>query len=300
MNLSILTYFLPCLLIVFFSTGYSSAATAVLYDTTSISDSGKVDCQRLAVVATVTAATITYGITLQNSLWWKGERSPFYFNFERDWKYALGADKFGHFFFPYLVAGEYSQLLEWCAIDTVDALWYAAALGLAHQTFVEVRDGFSKDMGGGYLGFSWADMGANIAGAVFPLVQQKSKLLQSVMLKISYYPSDAFQRGTHAAIIDDYESTYHWLSFSPAIFLPGTLARQYPPWLNLALGHSVKNLDGNGGGNHEIFLSVDWNLAAISVEGSFWKTLIRTLGYYHFPAPAVRLYPSVVWYGLKF
>ncbi|MFN8358747.1 MAG: DUF2279 domain-containing protein [Candidatus Kapaibacterium sp.] len=259
-----------------------------------------VDAGRLAIVGTATAAAITYGFVLQGSIWWKGEQSAFSFNFDRDWKYALGADKIGHFFFPYVVAGEYSQALEWCGLDTISALWYSAGLGLAHQTFVEIRDGFSKDQGGGYLGFSCADMGANILGAAFPLLRQRSEFLRQFAVKISYFPSESFQHGAHSSIIDDYESTYHWLSISPSVFLPRALARRFPPWLHLAIGHSVKHLDGYGGGTHELYLSIDWHLSALPIEGAFWKTLARTLDYYHFPAPAVKVYPNIVWYGIKF
>jgi len=269
-------------------------------DSTQHVDTSTVDITRLAVVGGVTTVVIAGGIVLQKNIWWKGEQSKFHLNFQRDWEYALGADKLGHFFFPYFVAGEYSQVLEWCGVDSISALWYAGGLALGHQTFVEIRDGYSKDLGGGYLGFSWADMGANILGASFPLLRQRSAFLQNFNVKISYYPSQAFASGAHSAIIDDYESTYHWLSFSPRILLPASIAKDFPGWLNLAIGHSVKQLDGYGGGNHEIFLSVDWNLSAIPIEGKFWKTLARTLDYYHFPAPAVKIYPNIVWYGLKF
>jgi hypothetical protein len=269
-------------------------------DSTQHVDTSTVDITRLAVVGSATTVVIAGGIVLQKNIWWKGEQSKFHLNFQRDWEYALGADKLGHFFFPYFVAGEYSQVLEWCGIDSISALWYAGGLALGHQTFVEIRDGYSKDLGGGYLGFSWADMGANILGASFPLLRQRSAFLHNFNVKISYYPSQAFASGAHSAIIDDYESTYHWLSFSPRILLPVSIAKDFPGWLNLAIGHSVKQLDGYGGGNHEIFLSVDWNLSAIPIEGKFWKTLARTLDYYHFPAPAVKIYPNIVWYGLKF
>ncbi|MBK9246742.1 MAG: DUF2279 domain-containing protein [Ignavibacteria bacterium] len=277
-----------------------------LFDSTSTSVSLKsdskndVDYTKLSIVGGSTACLITYGFILQNNLWWKGEKSDFYFNFERDWRYAKGADKLGHFFLPYFITGEYAQALEWCGVDNVSALWYSAGLGLAHQTFVEIRDGFSKDMGGGYLGFSWGDMGANIIGASFPILQQKSEFFQRFNFKISYYPSNTYNSGAYSSIIDDYESTFHWLTFSPRIFLPNSISNDFPKWINFAIGHSVKQLDGYGGGNHELFLSLDWNLSAIPIEGKFWKTLARTLDYYHFPAPAVKIYPNVVWYGLKF
>lgn len=262
-------------------------------------DSG-INYSRLAVVGGVTAVGITYGFILQKNLWWKGEKTDFYFNFDKDWRYSIGADKLGHFFFPYMVAGVYSQALEWTNMDSVSALWWGAGLGLAHQTFVEIRDGFSKDNGGGYLGFSWGDMSANVLGTAYPLLQQRSPFLRNFTVKVSFYPSEQYRAGAKNVIFDDYESTYHWLSIGVKNLLPHSIAEYYPAWVNLAVGHSVKQLDGVGGGHHEIFIGLDWNLAGIPIEGKFWKTVAKTLGYYHFPAPAVKIYPNVVWYGLRF
>ena len=70
--------------------------------------------------------------------------------------------------------------------------------------------------------------------------------------------------------------------------------------MNLAIGHSVKNLDGFGGGHHELFIGLDWNLEGVPIEGELWKTIAKTMSYYHLPAPTVKIYPNVVWYGLKF
>lgn len=269
-------------------------------DSTSLPPDTSINYTRLAIVGGATAVGITYGFILQKNLWWKGEKTDFYFNFDRDWEYAIGADKLGHFFFPYMVAGIYSEALEWANVDSVSALWYGAGLGLAHQTFVEIRDGYSKDNGGGYLGFSWGDMTANVLGAAYPILQQRSKLLKNFTVKVSFYPSELYKSGAKNVIFDDYESTYHWLSIGVKNLLPHSIAEYYPSWINLAVGHSVKQLDGFGGGHHELFIGLDWNLAGIPIEGKFWNAISKALGYYHLPAPAVKIYPNVVWYGLRF
>ncbi|MBI3259317.1 MAG: DUF2279 domain-containing protein [Ignavibacteriae bacterium] len=286
--------------ILFIATNSVYSQQEAITDSTSRKIDRGINYTRLAVVGGVTAVGVTYGFILQKNLWWKGEKTDFYFNFDKDWRYAIGADKLGHFFFPYMVSGIYSQALEWAQMDSVSALWWGAGIGLAHQTFVEIRDGYSKDNGGGYLGFSWGDMSANILGAAYPLVQQQSKLLRNFNIKVSFYPSEQYKDGAKNVIFDDYESTYHWLSISVKNLLPYSIAEYYPAWINLAIGHSVKQLDGIGGGYHEIFIGLDWNLAGIPIEGKLWKTVAKTLGYYHFPAPAVKIYPNVVWYGVRF
>lgn len=254
-----------------------------------------VSAPRLALVSGVTVAGFVGGYAFQNNLWWKGDRSNFHFDWEHDWSYALGSDKLGHFFFPYAAAKIYGQAFVWCGIDTSTSLWIAGGVGLAHQTFVEIRDGFSKAWG-----FSWGDYGANVLGSAYPIAQHYFEPLQNFNMKISFYPSAAFKAGAYKAIIDDYESTYHWLSADIHNILPANLRGYWPAWINIAVGHSVKDLDLHGAGHHELYLALDWNLEGLPGDGWFWNLLKKNLNLYHLPAPAVRILPGVVWYGLKF
>jgi Predicted periplasmic lipoprotein (DUF2279) len=258
-------------------------------------DSSNISTSRLVAVCALTEAGLAGGYAFQNNLWWKGEESPFHFDWEHDWTYALGSDKLGHFYFPYAVTKLYGQAFAWCGVDTASSLWLAGGLGLAHQTFVEVRDGFSAEWG-----FSWGDFVANTLGAGYPIAQHYIEPLGSFDWKISFQPSAKYKAGAYRAIIDDYESAYHWLSVDVHDLLPAEARDFWPAWLNIAAGHSVKDLDLRGGGYHEIFLSLDWNLEGLPGDGWFWNLLKKNLNLYHLPAPAVRIYPGVVWYGLKF
>ncbi|MBU0476229.1 MAG: YfiM family protein [Bacteroidetes bacterium] len=259
------------------------------------SDTSKISTTKLAIIGGTTAAFFTYGYIIQNNIWWKGEKSSFHFNNSQDYKYSLNADKFGHFYFAQLATNIYSDLFQWSGIKKHNSLLYGGLVAFTFHTFTEVRDGFSS----GY-GFSWGDLTANLLGAAYPSMQNYYPNLKSFNFKISFYPSEKYKNGTHSHIPDDYESTYHWLAIDINKLLPKAAKEIFPDFIDIAIGHSVNNLDGFGGGNHELYLSLDWDFESLPGEGIFWKSIKRILNYYHFPAPAIKVYPNVVWYGIKF
>lgn len=238
---------------------------------------------RTLIVCGATIGGFVYGHVLSTDLWWKGEPSPFHVDWEHDWTYALGADKLGHAWFPYASSRLFAQAFEWSGYSSSTSQWIGSGIALAYQSYTEIRDGFSAAWG-----FSWGDMGANIVGAALPILQQEIPCLRKYTYKISYHPSARFRAGSNRSIIDDYESSYHWLSFDVARLLPEHWGAGWPRWLNIALGHSVKDLDDRGAGRHELWLSLDWNLERLPGDGWFWTMMKRTLNVYRFPAPAIR------------
>lgn len=250
---------------------------------------------RLAAVGGSTLTAFIIGHGFLNDLWWKGEKVPFHFNWEQDSRYAIGADKLGHQLMAYATTRTYDAAFRWCGLDSTTAVLSAAGVSVAYQTYIELRDGFSRD-----YGFSWGDVMANTSGAALPVLQRFVPALRPIELQISFFPSDAFKAGAYGAIIDDYTSTTHWVSVTVFDYLSADWQQWYPPWLNLAIGHSVKNLDGLGGGQHEVFVSLDWNLARIKGLPTWLREALQLLHMYHLPAPAVRLTPYVAFIGLKF
>jgi hypothetical protein len=180
-------------------------------------------------------------------------------------------------------------------MDSVTSIWAGAGVAMTYQTYVEIRDGFSAD-----YGFSWGDMAANTVGAALPVVQHYVPSLRSMDLQVSYWPSEEFKNGAYNSIIDDYTSTTHWLTVNANDIAPRAWKQWMPTWIGLALGHSVQNLDGNGGGQHILYLSLDWQPHRIKGLPSWLAEVLRLGHLYHLPAPAVRLLPDVVWYGLRF
>jgi hypothetical protein len=259
----------------------------------SSSDSAKVNTERLILVGGIYTAALSVSYALQDNIWWKGERSGFHFNWKEDWNTNLGADKLGHFYFSYLTANILAQAFEYSGLDAKYSKIYGGIGAMVHQTFTEIRDGFSTN-----YGFSAADYSFNLLGAFFPLLQNEYKYLNAVSFKISYYPSDRFTKGSNNYLIDDYESTYNWLSIDVNKLLPKQMDDYFPDFINLAIGHSVKQLDYRG--VHEFYIGIDWDLEALPGESDFLKFLKKNLNFYHFPSPVVKIYPNVIWYGLKF
>lgn len=253
------------------------------------------DAVKLGIIGGLTVGGFIYGHALQSEIWWKGEQSDFHIEWDRDWRYALGADKLGHVYFPYAITHTYSRLLLWSDVDSATAIWSAASLALAYQTYIEIRDGFSQQWG-----FSIGDAAANLVGASMPVLQHYVPPLRTIDYKISFFPSQRFRSGAHAAIIDDYESTYHWLTLHMDDVIPSSWRGVYPEFIDLAIGHGVRGLDDNGGGRHELYLALDWNLDKLPGDWWGWNALRHALRHYHLPSPAIRLYPGPLQVGFHF
>lgn len=276
--------YISCLvftLLIVNSYSYSQAKDSVSYN-------------KLAIIGGLTGAAFIYSYAIQNTIWWKGTKSNFHFNFNQDWKYAMGSDKYGHLFFGAAITNTYSNFFEWSGMEKKDALKYSAILAFSYQTFIEIRDGFSKD-----YGFSWGDLTANFFGALYPNLQLAYPFLQNINFKISYFPSERFKNGSNRYLIDDYESTYNWITVNLNYFTPREIKPYVPEFINIAIGHSVKQLNINSR-HHEIYLSLDWSFKKLKSNNKLLNALISLLEMYHFPAPAIKIYPDVIWYGLKF
>ncbi len=257
-------------------------------------DNNKINKERLIILGASSALTFVYFYGIENNMWWKGQKSAFHFNWKQDWSYALGSDKFGHFFFGYFLSTNYSRALQWCGLKKGKSLFYSSLISIAYQTFIEIRDGFSRN-----YGFSWGDFAADLLGSFLPYLQERLDFTRELRFKISFFPSEKFKRGSNRYIIDDYESTFDWIAVPLNKILPEQFKSNVFNFLNIALGHSVSALDTKHP-SHRFFLSLDFNAEAISTKSKFLKFILRLINFYHLPSPAVQIYPDVIWYGLKF
>jgi hypothetical protein len=250
---------------------------------------------KLGLIGGATVGGFVVGHGVLNTLWWKGDPVDFHVNSKQDYTYALNADKFGHAFFAFSTATIYSELFRWSGMDSTSSMWMGVGVSMAYQTYIEMRDGFSRD-----YGFSYGDVGSNIFGASLAAFKHYYPELRPIDLQVSFWPSGPYRQGAYQAIIDDYESTTHWLAVSVYDYLPYRMQRWFPPWIGLAIGHSVENIVDGQSGKHALYLSLDWNLQRIEGIPSWLGSILRVLHLYHLPAPAVKVLPNVVWYGLRF
>jgi len=150
-------------------------------------------------------------------------------------------------------------------------------------------------------------MGANVFGAVYPFLQEEIKPLKHINFKWSFKPNWIKSKTASGQddLLDDYTNMTFWLSVNPMIVFPKsvTKAKFYPNFLALAVGMSIKDashVSGSGKAQVEWYLSFDWDVNQLPGKSDFMKKLKKILNFYHFPAPAVKISPEGVWYGLYF
>lgn len=283
-------YFYLCIIIL------NLIFTVELYAKTS-SDTNSVSYTKLGIISGISVGGIIIGELNQKQTYWNERTSFHVMDFKTEYNDALLADKYGHLFFAYAVSRTYSTAFEWSGFNRKNATLLGGAVAFLYQTYIEIQDGFST--GAPYLGFSVGDMLANTTGAIFPYLQLQAPVLQNFNFKISFQKSANYEKIGYNSITEDYESTFHWLSINVNGLLSENAKKWYPAFINFAIGHSVKNIDRYGAGNHELYLAFDWNLEALPGDSFILKLLKQTFNLYKLPAPAVKIYPNVVWYGLK-
>jgi len=226
------------------------------------------------------------------------DSSPFHvMNWQTEYDDALLADKFGHATFSYMAARNVAGIFEQSGYDKRTSTLYGSGISLLHQTIVEIRDGYSE--GAPYLGFSRGDVIANVLGAGLPILQEYIPALDFIRMKFSFLPSESFKVNGGNSILNDYQSTYHWLSFNVTGMIGKEHLGTWSQYVNLAIGHSVNNIDRFGSGHHELYLSLDFNAEALPFDDAWGLTLKRLLNSMKLPMPCIKLYPNIVWYGIR-
>jgi hypothetical protein len=259
----------------------------------------KINPLKMTVLGIAGAGIFTGMHIYYSNTWWKDQRK--YFKFAEDGFYARNMDKASHVFTANFFTEATAAAYEWAGMKPGNALLWGAVTSMAYETYIEINDGFAPNWG-----FDWVDMWSNFAGALYPFLQREFKALENVNVKWSFKPDWLKKKSAGGDdLLDDYTNMTFWLSINPEIILPKSVTRGklYPNFLAVALGMSVKNASHKTGSTKaytEWFISLDWDLKKLPGKSDFMVKLKRILNFYHFPAPAVRISPSGIWYGLYF
>lgn len=232
-------------------------------------------------------------------------RAPFH-TFD-DWYNAdLNVDKLGHVWSAQAYAQAMYHMFRWANMGETASMYWSSGLSFLFQLEMEITDGLFEKWG-----FSWWDAGANAVGAVWPNLQRVYPALQPVMLKMSYHPSAAVKKGwIEHDYLRDYDGFTYWLALSVEDVLPETAKPFWPDWLGIAVGYGANNTmlgdriynskNGVGQGEQEWYIALDYDLRKLPGDSPFLRWLKESFNIFHLPAPAIRLTPSAVYYGLYF
>ena len=219
------------------------------------------------------------------------------FRFHEDYLYARNQDKLLHFYGGVVGSVLSARSLSWAGYNDRDAAFYGAATSLVFLTFMKTEDGHID-----YLGFDRVDELANLLGAGYPVAQYYVPLLRSFTPKGSYSSSRNRVVATGQVLpgfLEDHEGQKFWMGISIYDLLPKNAQRYWLPPLGLAVGYVLRDLN-TPQPYHETILALDIDLRKLPGDSKFLKTLWEVLNFVHLPMPAVRISPSVVWYGLYF
>jgi uncharacterized protein YfiM (DUF2279 family) len=216
-------------------------------------------------------------------------------------------DKNEHAFIAYSASRYLTEAWEWAGLSRNKAVGLSAASSLVYLSAKEYLDGHKSDWG-----WSWADMGANVAGITLFAAQELAWQEQKIQFKFSAsprnYPTDLDNRATvlfgdgiPKRLLKDHNAQTYWLSFNLKSL---TNAAPLPAWLNLAVGYGADNMwgpyDNIGYHNGKIvfdrtdlqryrqwYLAPDIDLTKIKTNSKGLKTLLFVLNSVKVPLPTL-------------
>ena len=258
-------------------------------------DSARISVSRVAIFSgVVVSGAVAVHYARYKPLWPDHYTS---FRFHEDYLYARNQDKLLHFYGGVVGSVLSARSLSWAGYSDRDAALYGAATSFMFLTFMKIEDGHID-----YLGFDRVDELANLLGAGYPVAQYYFPFLQSFTPKGSYSASHNRVVASGQVLpgfLEDHEGQKFWMGISVYDVLPKDAKRYWLPPVGLAVGYILRDLNTTQP-YHETVLALDIDLRKLPGDSKFLKTLWEVLNFVHIPMPAVRLSPSVVWYGLYF
>tara|TARA_B100000035_G_scaffold159242_1_gene135782 strand:- start:30 stop:905 length:876 start_codon:yes stop_codon:yes gene_type:complete len=236
--------------------------------------------------------TYSLGLVAMNELWYKNyPKSNFHFiNDNSSW---LQMDKMGHITTSYYSGINGIKIYRWAGIDEKKAIWIGGLRGTFYNSIIEILDGFSENWGA-----SMGDFASNSFGSFIAISQELYWKEQRILIKYSYSRSDLSYQNSELfgdnffqRTFKDYNGQTYWISMNiNSMFKVDN--SQFPDWLNLALGHSAKDMTSpnnttNDGRYRQFFLSFDIDLMRIKSKNKILNVLSNVFGYIKIPFPTI-------------
>ena len=236
------------------------------------------------------AVIYTAGMATLSLAWYDLERQPFtWFNDASEWKQM---DKAGHFSTTFFLSRVTTLHLKNSGMNPSKAALTGSLISIFALSSIEILDGFSPAYGA-----SVSDIGANVLGGLFYLIQQNQGNDPIVYPKFSFYPSGlASQRPSMLGknfteqILKDYNGQTYWMSVDM------DRVSRFPRWLNLAVGYGAsdmiyardqQNLEAGFMPYRKWMLGIDIDLSDIPTKHKALKNLFSVVKIIRIPAPAI-------------
>lgn len=265
--------------------------------------------KRQWTIGALTAAGYGGSFVFLSQAWYKDypRRSFHTFDDSREWQQV---DKTGHGWTAYHTSRFTTNMWRWAGVDDRKAMLYGTGSSLLYMMSIEYLDGHSAEWG-----WSWADVGANFAGAALYAGQELGWKEQRIGFKFSSHyktyndpqlkaRADQLYGGSFAErLLKDYNAQTYWLSANVASFAPQTVL---PQWLNIAIGYGADGMFGGfenlgrdkTNGNitfdrrdikrrRQWYLAPDVDLTKIDTKSRFLRSVFSALNVLKFPAPAI-------------
>jgi hypothetical protein len=257
------------------------------------------------------ASALGYGgsLIILNNAWYKNyAHTSFHtFNDSREW---LQVDKIGHAWTAYNTGRGSAATWRWTGMPEKKSVILGGLTGATYLTAIEFLDAHSSKWG-----WSWSDIGANIAGSGFFISQQLLWNEQRVQLKFSFHSKnygepvldaradDLFGKAWYERMLKDYNAQTYWLSANPGSFFERS---HLPPWLNIAVGYGGDGMfggfenkwtdkDGNTITRFDIprkrqfYFAPDIDFTKIKTNRKWLRTVFFCLNTFKCPAPALMI-----------
>lgn len=234
-------------------------------------------------------------------IWYMGNHQT-EFHFFNDLGEWMLMDKIGHFLTNFQNAVMPTVIFCWTGLDPKKSAFYGFLFSFILMGPVEIFDGFSTEWG-----FSWADMAANVLGAVVAYVQLRSWGEIRILPQFSFHQTiyalarpDMFGSNYVQNSIKDYNGQTLWLTFDVNKLLGKKI---FPAWLLLSIGYGAEGMYGGfdnvwtdkNGVVHDyshverftkFFLSVDIDLDLV-VKNRVLKRWLYPVNIFKLPMPTI-------------